>query len=119
MGDPADATALAQRIIGSMGESFDIDGHQVVIGVSIGIVIGPGDGTSPDELLRNADLALYRAKGDGRGTFQFFESGMDLQMQARRIMEQDLRKAIAGGQFELSGAPGSHQWMELDNIRFY
>jgi diguanylate cyclase (GGDEF)-like protein len=105
LGDPADATALAQRIIGSMSESFDIDGHQVVIGASIGIAIGPGDGTSPDELLRNADLALYRAKGDGRGTFQFFESGMDLQMQARRIMEQDLRKAIAGGEFELYYQP--------------
>jgi diguanylate cyclase (GGDEF)-like protein/PAS domain S-box-containing protein len=103
--DPTDATALAQRIIGAIGEPFDIDGHHAVIGVSIGIAVGPGDGLSPEELLRNADLALYRAKGDGRGTFRFFEPGMDLHMQARRIMEQDLRKALSVGEFELYYQP--------------
>jgi len=103
--DPADATALAQRIIKSMSEPFDIDGRQAVVGASVGIAVGPGDGTSPDELLRNADLALYRAKGDGRGTFRFFESEMDLQMQARRILEQDLRKALPAGEFELYYQP--------------
>ena len=59
----------------------------------------------PDKLLRNADLALYRAKGDGRGTFRFFEPAMDLQMQTRRIMEQDLRKALPAGEFELYYQP--------------
>jgi diguanylate cyclase (GGDEF)-like protein len=103
--DPTDATALAQRIIGAISEPFDIDGHQAVIGASIGIAVGPGDGLTPDELLRNADLALYRAKGDGRGTFRFFEAGMDLQMQARRILEQDLRKALPAGEFELYYQP--------------
>jgi diguanylate cyclase (GGDEF)-like protein len=103
--DPADATHLAQRIIGAMSEPFNIDGHQVLVGASIGIAVGPGDGLSPDELLRNADLALYRAKGGGRGTFRFFEPGMDLQMQVRRIMEQDLRKALAAGEFELYYQP--------------
>jgi predicted signal transduction protein with EAL and GGDEF domain len=103
--DPADATHLAQRIIGAMSEPFDIDGHQVLVGASIGIAVGPGDGLSPDELLRNADLALYRAKRGGRGTFRFFEPGMDLQMQVRRIMEQDLRKALAAGEFELYYQP--------------
>jgi diguanylate cyclase (GGDEF)-like protein len=103
--DPTDATALAQRIIGAISEPFDIDGHQAVIGASIGIAVGPGDGLSPDELLRNADLALYRAKDDGRGTFRFFEAGMDLQMQARRILEQDLRKALPAGEFELYYQP--------------
>src|SRR5882724_2431451 len=97
--DPAEATALAERIIKLMGEPFDIDGHQAVIGASIGIAVGPGDGLRPDRLLRNADLALYRAKGDGRGTFRFFEPAMDLQMQTRRILEQDLRKALPAGQF--------------------
>ena len=92
--DPADATSLAQRVIRALSEPYDIDGQQAVIGVSIGISVGPGDGSSPDRLLRNADLALYRAKSDGRGTFRFFEQTMDLQMQARRIMEQDLRKAL-------------------------
>jgi diguanylate cyclase (GGDEF)-like protein len=103
--DPGDATSLAQRIISLLGEPFDIDGQQVMIGVSIGIAVGPGDGLSPDKLLRNADLALYRAKGDGRGTFRFFEPVMDLQMQTRRIMEQDLRKALPAGEFELYYQP--------------
>jgi diguanylate cyclase (GGDEF)-like protein len=103
--DPAAATCLAQRIIGSLGEPFEIDGHQTVIGVSIGIAVGPGDGLRPDRLLRNADLALYRAKGDGRGIFRFFEPAMDLQMQTRRIMERDLRRALPGGEFELHYQP--------------
>ena len=55
--------------------------------------------------MRNADLALYRAKSDGRGTFRFFEPVMDLQMQTRRIMEQDLRKALPAGEFELHYQP--------------
>jgi predicted signal transduction protein with EAL and GGDEF domain len=88
-----------------MSEPYDIEGQQAVIGASIGIAVGPGDGLSPDKLLRNADLALYRAKGDGRGTFRFFESAMDLQMQTRRIMEQDLRKALPAGEFELYYQP--------------
>ena len=103
--DPADATALAQRVIMLMSEPHDIDGHQAVVGASIGIAVGPGDGVSPDKLLRNADLALYRAKADGRGTFRFFEPAMDLQMQTRRIMEQDLRKALPAGEFELYYQP--------------
>ena len=103
--DPADATSLAQRIIHLLGEPFDIDGQQVLIGVSIGIAVGPGDGLTSDKLLQNADLALYRAKGDGRGTFRFFEPVMDLQMQTRRILEQDLRKALPAGEFELYYQP--------------
>ena len=103
--DPADATSLAQRVIDLLSEPYDIDDHQAVIGASIGISVGPGDGTTPDRLLRNADLALYRAKGDGRGTFRFFEPVMDLQMQTRRVMEQDLRKALPAGEFELHYQP--------------
>jgi diguanylate cyclase (GGDEF)-like protein len=103
--DPADATSLAQRAIALMSEPFEIDGHQAVIGASVGVAVGPGDGLRPDRLLRNADLALYRAKGDGRGTFRFFEPAMDLQMQTRRIMERDLRKALPGGEFELYYQP--------------
>ena len=103
--DPADATALAQGVIDALTEPYDIDGQQAVIGVSIGISVGPGDGSNPDKLLRNADLALYRAKSDGRGTFRFFEPVMDLQMQTRRIMEQDLRKALPAGEFELHYQP--------------
>ena len=84
---PADATSLAQRIIEAVSEPYEIDGHQVVIGTSVGIAVGPDDGTTPDQIIRNADLALYRAKGDGRGTYRFFEPEMDAQMQARRALE--------------------------------
>ena len=76
-------------------EPFDVDGHQVVIGASVGIAIAPNDGDDPDQLLKNADMALYRAKGDGRGTHRFFEPEMDARMQARRTLELDLRKALA------------------------
>ncbi len=103
--DAAEATSLAQSIVTAMGEPFDIDGHQAVVGVSIGIAVSPGDGPVSDKLLRNADLALYRAKGDGRGTFRFFEAAMDEQMQNRRTMEQDLRKALPSGEFELHFQP--------------
>jgi diguanylate cyclase (GGDEF)-like protein len=103
--DPAQATSLAQEIIARISEPFEIDGHRAVIGASIGIAIGPGDGAKPDKLLRNADLALYKAKDDGRGTFRFFEATMDLQMQTRRIMEQDLRKGLPAGEFELYYQP--------------
>jgi diguanylate cyclase (GGDEF)-like protein len=103
--DPAEATSLAQGVIDALSEPYDIDGQQAVIGVSIGISVGPGDGSNPDKLLRNADLALYRAKSDGRGTLRFFEPAMDLQMQTRRVMEQDLRKALPAGEFELHYQP--------------
>ena len=103
--DAAQATTLAQDIIARLSEPFEIDGHQAVIGASVGIAVGPGDGLRPDRLLRHADLALYRAKGDGRGTFRFFEPTMDLQMQTRRVMEQDLRKALPAGEFELYYQP--------------
>jgi diguanylate cyclase (GGDEF)-like protein len=103
--DPAEATSLAQSVIDAVSEPYDIDGQQAVIGVSIGISVGPGDGSDSDKLLRNADLALYRAKSDGRGTFRFFEPAMDLQMQTRRVMEQDLRKALPAGEFELHYQP--------------
>ena len=77
----------------------------MVIGTSIGLTVAPSDGLIPDQLIRNADLALYRAKGDGRGTFRFFEPQMDVQMQARRTLEQDLRKALTTGEFELHYQP--------------
>jgi diguanylate cyclase (GGDEF)-like protein len=103
--DPAEATTLAQQVIAWVSEPYDIDGQQAIVGTSIGIAVSPGDGLAPDKLLRNADLALYRAKGDGRGTFRFFEAAMDEQMQTRRIMEQDLRKGLSAGEFELYYQP--------------
>jgi predicted signal transduction protein with EAL and GGDEF domain len=77
----------------------------MVIGTSVGIAVAPTDGMNANQLIKNADLSLYRAKGDGRGTFRFFEPGMDAQMHARRSLEHDLRKALAASQFELHYQP--------------
>jgi EAL domain-containing protein (putative c-di-GMP-specific phosphodiesterase class I) len=77
----------------------------MVIGTSEGIAVGPDDGASAEQLMRNADLALYRAKGDGRRTYRFFEAEMDAQMQIRRALEDDLRKALPAGEFELHYQP--------------
>ncbi len=100
-----EATSLAQRIVEAVSGPYEIDGHQAVIGTSVGIAIGPYDGVSPDQLLINADLALYQAKGAGRGAFCIFETTMHAQMLARRTMESDLRKALAENQFELHYQP--------------
>jgi len=72
-----------------------IGDHQMPVGVSVGISLAPADGIEADELLKNGDMALYRAKADGRGTYRFFEPEMDARMQARRIRELDLRQAVA------------------------
>jgi diguanylate cyclase (GGDEF)-like protein len=101
----AEATALAERIIEAINEPHDIDGHQVIVGTSVGIAVGPSDGVDPDQLMSNADLAMYRAKGEGRGTFRFFEPGMDVRIKARRALERDLRKALVAGEFELYYQP--------------
>jgi diguanylate cyclase (GGDEF)-like protein len=102
---PTDATRLATRLIEAINAPYDLDGHHVVVGMSIGIAIPPDDGTDPHQLLKNADMALYRAKSDGRGVFRFFEAEMDARMQARRTLELDLRKAVVNGEFELYYQP--------------
>ncbi len=102
---PTDATSLASRLIEVIGAPYELGGHQVTIGLSIGIALAPGDGLDPDQLLKNADMALYRAKSDGHGLYRFFEPEMDARMQARRRLEIDLRKAIANGEFELFYQP--------------
>jgi diguanylate cyclase (GGDEF)-like protein len=102
---PNQSIAAAERIIERLTEPFDLDGHHVVIGTSVGIAVAPSDGRDPDQLLKSADMALYRAKMDGRGTFRFFESEMDAKMQARRELELDLRRALANGEFELFYQP--------------
>jgi diguanylate cyclase (GGDEF)-like protein len=102
---PTDASELAAKVIETLLEPFEVLGHQVIIGTSIGIAMAPADGTEPDQLLRNADMALYRAKAEGRGTFHFFQAEMDAQMQERRRLELDLRKALLADQFELYYQP--------------
>ncbi|MBW8317984.1 MAG: EAL domain-containing protein [Arenimonas sp.] len=102
---PADVTALASRLVEVLGTPFDLDGHQVVVAASIGISMAPNDGNMPDVLMKNADLALYRAKADGGGTYRFFELDMDARMQERRGLELDLRKAIVTNEFEVYYQP--------------
>jgi len=103
--EPSQASELAGRVIDAISEPFDISGNQVVIGVSVGIAVAPADGEQPDQLLRNADMALYRAKSEGRGTHHFFQPEMDAQMQARHALELDLRKALLAGEFEMYYQP--------------
>ncbi len=103
--EEAAATVLAGRLVEVISAPYEIDGHQIVIGVSIGISLSPQDGDNPDELLKNADLALYRAKADGRGTYRFFETGMDARAQARRLLEMDLRAALQRSEFAVYYQP--------------
>jgi diguanylate cyclase (GGDEF)-like protein len=102
---PEEAGALARRIIEAASRPYEIEGQQVTIGASIGVAVAPGDGANPDQLLKHADLALYRAKADGRGTFRFFEPEMDSRLRARRALELDLRRALAQDEFELFYQP--------------
>jgi diguanylate cyclase (GGDEF)-like protein/PAS domain S-box-containing protein len=94
---PEEAVLLARRLLEAIGEPHLLDGHSVVIGASIGIAMAPGDGDESEKLLKHADMALSRAKNDSRGTFSFFESGMDARAQTRRKIETDLRAAIQNG----------------------
>ena len=102
---PTGATSLASRIIDSLSAPYTIASHEIVIGTSIGVSIAPNDGTTAEQLLKNADLALYRAKSDGRGVFRFFEPAMDARMRARREMELELRAALANSEFEVFYQP--------------
>ena len=102
---PADATSLATRLIDAVGAPYQLDGHQVIVGTSVGIAIAPADGTVPDQLMKNADLALYRCKEDGGNRYRFFEAQMDARMQKRRAVEIDLRKALVNGEFTLNYQP--------------
>jgi len=99
-----DAAGLARRIVDRLSERYKIDNHLVEIGASVGIAM-TSRGVSADTLLKNADMALYRAKADGRGTFCFFRDEMAQVVEARRILELDLRKALANEEFELFYQP--------------
>jgi diguanylate cyclase (GGDEF)-like protein len=102
---PQASEALAARLVDLIGRSYLVDDHMLNIGASVGIAISPGDGDDAHTLLQRADLALYRAKLDGRSRFRFFQSGMDAEMHARRLLEIDLRRALALKEFELVYQP--------------
>ncbi len=102
---PEDAMRVARRICTALGEPYKVNGHEVTTSTSIGIAIGPLDAEESDALLKNADLALYRAKEDGRNNFRFFEPEMDAALQKRRRLENDLRNAIRKKQLYLDYQP--------------
>jgi len=96
---------LARDIVTRLSEPYDVRGHHVLIGASVGIAEAPLHADDPDGLLKNADLALYQAKGDGRGAYRFFETAMDLWVQQRRELELDLRDALANDELKLFFQP--------------
>ena len=102
---PVSASLLAQQLVDAMVKPFGVDGHEIAIGTSIGISVAPNDSIDADYLLKSADMALYRTKEHGRSGFSFFEPKMDAEMQERRTLEMDLRKAVAVGEFELFYQP--------------
>ncbi len=102
---PTDATTLASRLIDLISAPYDINGNQVIAGTSVGVAVAPNDGTDAEALMKNADMALYRAKAEGRGTYRFFEPGMDARAQARRVLELDMRAALKNKEFEVYYQP--------------
>ena len=100
-----DVAVLARRISDVLSAPYEVDRHHVLIGVSIGIAMVPADGSDPDTLLKNADIALYRAKAEGRGVYRMFEPAMDAHLQQRRILELDLHRALEAQEFELFYQP--------------
>jgi diguanylate cyclase (GGDEF)-like protein len=106
VGDDRDAIdRLAREIMTTITRPVSIDGNEFVPSTSIGIAMAPGDGSDGGTLLRNADLALYRAKEAGRGTYAFFEESLNQRAQERRQLESDLRLAVERGEFELHYQP--------------
>ena len=95
------AIMLANKLVSALVAAYDIDGHQIVIGISAGIALAPADGTEPVQLLKNADLALYRAKTGGRNGYRFYEQEMDAEVRVRRELELNLRHALSRNEFYL------------------
>jgi diguanylate cyclase (GGDEF)-like protein len=103
--NPADACDLVARIFDSIRTPFECHGHQVATDASIGIALAPQHGADLDQILKNADLAMYAAKSAGRRTHRFFEPDMDAQVKARRILEMNLRQAMSDGALEVYYQP--------------
>jgi diguanylate cyclase (GGDEF)-like protein len=102
---PDEAAGLASRIMETLSKPCDLEGHAVAVRTTIGIALAPADGTSADQLLRNADIALYRGETEEPGNWCFFESGMGARMESRRVLDVDLREALRREEFELAYQP--------------
>ncbi|MDC7785419.1 EAL domain-containing protein [Rhodoplanes sp. TEM] len=104
--DPrGEAAARAEMLLNELRAPYELEGKRIVIGISIGVAIAPFDGREPSQILKNADLALYRAKGDGRGCYRFFEPAMDADAQLQREFEFQLREALVRQEFEIHYQP--------------
>src|SRR5262249_35478192 len=103
--DKEEVGCLAQRICTAIKEPYDLGGLQAVVDVSIGIACSPEDAVRSADLMKQADVALYRAKADGRGIHRFFEREMFSRIEAARTLEADLRRGLVQGQFELFYQP--------------
>lgn len=104
-GEKSEALAIAGRIVERIMRPFQFDGQLLNIGVSIGVTMAPQDGGTPAQLMKNADLALYRAKSDGRGIVRVYDPEMDEAMQARRALQTALRQALARGELSVAFQP--------------
>ena len=105
-GDQREAAIItANKLLSAVAAPYDIDGHQLHIGTSIGVVLAPEHGTSVDQLVKNADLALYRAKAEGRDAYRFFDDAMGTEARRRRAYQNDLRNALSNDEFELHYHP--------------
>jgi diguanylate cyclase (GGDEF)-like protein len=102
---PSGAEVLCRRILQVISEPFEVEGQNLYIGASLGVSLAPIDSLDPEQLLKNADVAMYRAKKDGRNSFRFFEAGMDAELQERKAMERDLRVAIQNNELEMYYQP--------------
>lgn len=100
-----EAERLAQHIVEDVGAPYELNGHCIIVGCSVGISLAPADGATREKLLKNADMALYRSKMDGRGKWRFFEPAMDASLQSRRALEIDLRQAMDKDEFALFYQP--------------
>ena len=105
VGDRADVVEFVTRIHDAIRQPYQCLGHHLSTDASIGIALAPQDGTELDQLIKNADLAMYGAKAEGRRTHRFFEPAMDARAKARLTMEQDLRQAMIDGGFEIHYQP--------------
>jgi diguanylate cyclase (GGDEF)-like protein/PAS domain S-box-containing protein len=102
---PADVEALCERVIATVAEPFALDGHDVIVTASVGAALLPADAEEPDRLMQSADIALYRAKAEGRNRSRFFEPAMEERLRQRKFVEAGLRAALARGQLELYYQP--------------
>jgi|AGTN01.1.fsa_nt_gi PAS domain S-box/PAS domain S-box/diguanylate cyclase (GGDEF) domain len=103
--DPVDATTAAETVIASIADPFGLEEHEVLTSTSIGITLFPDDAGDADQLLKNADLAMFRSKAEGRNNYNFYVAQMNAEVQARKIIERDLRLALGTDQLELHYQP--------------